>query len=118
MITANIKKKIFVFSFRLTIEGLRIEYAYKGMHHHLTATPEQAADLLKNIGLIEDYAGAGDEVCVEVLFDGDPIPAQLYWTDFLAAFHFSQSDAIDCATQVEIDKSIHPLIQNICDAHF
>lgn len=116
MTTHDIKKNLRVFEFWLHKNGLEIHYGFNGAEQTLTANPEQSADLMKKIGLIEDYCGSGDEVAVEVEFENED-KVQLYWPDFVSMFTFSQSDAIECAVLVEREKSlavtVHPVFENL-----
>ena len=123
--TRDIKKNIAVKTFWLDDSGLEITYETKVNGrteiHTIIANPEQAADVLKKIGLIEDYSGAGNEISVEIEFL-DKEPVQLYWPDFVEKFTFSQSDAIDVTAQVISDKQIsgmlHPVMEDICSRFF
>lgn len=125
MTTHDIKKSITVKTHWLDDSGLEITYETKVNGrteiHTIIANPEQAADVLKKIGLIEDYSGSGDEVSVEIEFL-DQDSTILYWPDFVEKFTFSQADAIDVTAQVISDKQIsgllHPVMEDICSRFF
>lgn len=112
----DILKEIKVEQYFFGISGIEIDYSKKVAGrteiHRVLANPEQAADMLKRNGMIEDYSGAGNEVTVEVEFVDEP-SAIYYWLDFVFLFTLSQHDALEMAANIEFDKEIEEDMEKI-----
>ena len=111
MIRSDFQKKIKVIDYHITKKGLYLVYEIDGKEFHLDAGPEEAAELLQEIGLIE-ITSVG-QLRWEVISDSSNYRGEhvqknglciVGWEDFVSEFTFSQSDAIDVAVQHEYNK--------------
>lgn len=66
---SEIVASIVLVEFYLGLKGLEIHYDVNGEEHTILATPEQACPLMQEIGMIQKYAGSGENMSVLVSFD-------------------------------------------------
>jgi len=106
---AQIKNETVVEEWYCGKKGLEIYYTIGEKDLYLLATPEQAAPLLKTLGLIEDYSGAGELVTVEVACESygyEPVTRQMTWEEFMSGYDLSQHDALVIAAHLEDKKQV------------
>lgn len=106
---SDIRNLIQIEGFYCGKKGLQIHYTYGRKapikEHILTANPEQACDLLKHIGIIEEYAGAGEEVAVECWHENEL--TKYHWLEFIFYWDgLEQFDAMQIATFIEHHKQM------------
>ena len=105
-------------------DALYVLYKYNSHQYGFVGNAEQVAPLLKSVGLIEDWTGAGNEVAVEIEFTRDEcdhegnhrqitITTQLYWLDFIKDFRLSQRDVIELIATYEYNKLFNTEIEKI-----
>lgn len=94
----------------LAESGLVMTYEYRGNTYHVCAVPEQAAELLKLAGYIDDYQ-VHDGLLVLQFFHEDEhagYPARgetnCEWSVYVQENHFSWHEARIVATALEMQK--------------
>lgn len=106
----DIRNAITIVEQYLGMKGLEIHYIMDGNEHSILANPEQSCPLLKTVGIIEDYTGAGDDMAVEIEMEAgncDSVLRQCHWEQFIMGFgSLSQLDAHRIAAIMEDQKQI------------
>lgn len=105
----EIKTSLTVTEWFIGENSLQIHYVYNGEEHTMSKTPEQAAELLKSIGLIEDHVGMDSGLAVIVRVDtatDDSTLQEISWSRF-AWEGLDQSTATELAILEEDQKQMN-----------
>jgi hypothetical protein len=116
----NVRKKIKVKDAWLSDTGLELLYEYNGQERFETLSPLQAAEVLREHGILADFEWDDDYLEVNWFIDYEysesdyrAITKTASWEMFVQHYHLSQYEVLEIASTIEQDRAKREVMKEV-----